>query len=247
MSDLPGPCNFAVIVPMANEEEGFNTFVESLTSVMDSTGSGRVYIVLDQSSGKPTLELCKDLEQKDPRFSVAWADEGRNVVDAYIHGYKTALQGGHDYIIEMDAGMAHDPKALPLFLTKLAGGSECVFGSRFVEGGAMVDANFKRKFLSRFGTFLANILLGSKLKDMTSGYQGFHRKIVDQFCAYPLQSKGHFYQTELRYLLRNKRCCEVPIVYRVNSPNVSQSSLKNALSSLFYYTLKRLSGKAPQL
>ena len=35
------------------------------------------------------------------------------------------------------------------------------------------------------GTLLVNLLLGTKMYDMTSVYQGFHEKIVREFDDYP--------------------------------------------------------------
>lgn len=235
---------YAIIIPMANEEEGFDTFVKQLQYNLDRNGNGSVFLIIDNVSKDRTLEMSRDLAEKDPRFNAVWAPENRNVVDAYIRGYKEALQSGADIIIEMDAGLSHDPRALPMFLRVLNEGNECAFGSRFINGGSICDSNVKRTILSKVGTILANVLLGTTMKDMTSGYQGFHSNVVKQFVEYPLLSKAHFYQTELRYLLRYKRCAEVPIHYRAPSPSVSKKAVSNSISVLLHYFKLRLSGKA---
>src|SRR4030095_15057267 len=111
---------------------------------------------------------------------------------------------------------------------------------RFINGGSMGTSPFKRRMLSRTGTVLANLLLGTRLHDMTSGFQGFHRDIVGLLINYPIRSKAHFYQTEIRYLLRHKRMMEIPIHYNAPSPRVSKGAIKNALSTLGYYFMKRL-------
>jgi dolichol-phosphate mannosyltransferase len=234
--------DFAVVVPMANEEADFDVFVTALAASLDRLQSGRVYLVVDRVSKDRTLELCRDFASGDSRFEVVWAGEDRHVVDAYMNGYRAAAKNGHDVIIEMDAGMSHDPRALPMFLRVLNEGNECAFGSRFINGGSIYNTNPYRTFLSRFGTTLSNVLLGTRLFDMTSGYQGFHLNVVKEFIDFPLRSTGHFYQTELRYLLRFKRYAEIPIHYRVPSPGISSSSLKNSLSTLIYYFWKRITG-----
>ena len=90
------------------------------------------------------------------------------------------------------------------------------------------------------GTILSNILLGSRLKDATSGYQGFNLMTVELFLAYPLLSTHHFYQTELRYLLRKKNFIEVPIEYNSPSSRVSGKAIRNALHGLLYYYFYRI-------
>jgi len=165
-------------------------------------------------------------------------------VDAYMKGYRTAYENGHEIIIEMDAGLSHDPRAIPMFIRVLNEGNECAFGSRFINGGSIQQSSYNRMFLSKIGTILSNILLGTKMYDMTSGFQGFHATVVKQFIDYKLLSKAHFYQTELRYLLRKKRYAEIPIHYRAPSPSVSKNAIVNSISVLFFYFLQRLKGDA---
>lgn len=232
--------NWALVVPMANEEPDFVPFTEALSNSLDAIQSGKVYLVVDAVSKDKTIELCNRLSKGDTRFVTVWAPENKNVVDAYMRGYKEALRNNHDYIIEMDAGLSHDPDSLSEFLKKLSEGYSCVFGSRFVTGGSMDDSPFKRKWLSKGGTMLSNLLLGTKLKDMTSGYQGFTKPVVEKFVNCELKSTAHFYQTELRYLLRKYSQVEIPIRYRVPSPRVSDSAIKNSFAVLFYYFRLRI-------
>jgi dolichol-phosphate mannosyltransferase len=232
--------NWCVIIPMANEEQEFHPLVSKLTRTLDRLRSGKVYMVVDTVSVDDTRRLCEKASHADDRFRTVWAPENRNVVDAYMRGYKAALENGHDQIIEMDAGLSHDPDALPMFLEALNGGYECVFGSRFISGGSMVESNFRRRFLSRAGSVMANVFLGTKLRDMTSGYQGFGREIVERFVGLDLKSTGHFYQTELRFLLKKTRYVEIPIHYKAPSPNVNVNSILNSLKCLIFYTFMRL-------
>ena len=178
--------DFAVVVPMANEQKEFNLFIASLSEVLNMLKCGKVYFVVDEVSKDNTLELCNNLSASDERFVTIWAPENKNVVDAYMRGYREALKNNHSIVIEMDAGLSHDPRALPMFLRVLNEGNECAFGSRFINGGSICDSTWKRTFLSRAGTILANMLLGTKMYDMTSGFQGFHAGIVEKFIPYRL-------------------------------------------------------------
>jgi len=237
--------NFAIVIPMANEEPDFFEFTNSLIEELNSLECGKVYFVVDKVSKDNTLDLCRALSLRDDRFFTIWAPENKNVVDAYLRGYRETLINKHEFIIEMDGGLSHDPRALPMFLRVLNEGNECSFGSRFINGGSMFDSTWKRIFLSKIGTKLSNVLLGSKMYDMTSGYQGFHADIVEKFLAYGLLSKAHFYQTELRYLLRKTKYAEVPIHYRSPSPSVSKKAIYNSISVLWHYFMLRLKFKSP--
>ena len=101
--------NFAVVVPLANEADTFDEFTSRLMNVLDFIGYGTIYFVVDNVSEDNTLERCHALSNQDKRFNTIWAPKNKNVVDAYLKGYEIALNNKHEIIIEMDAGLSHDP------------------------------------------------------------------------------------------------------------------------------------------
>lgn len=241
------PDNWAVIIPMANEEPDFHPFVRQLQSAMDHLEGGTVYFVVDKVSTDRTFDLCRELCDTDHRFNTIWSPENRNVVDAYLRGLRKAVDDGFEIIIEMDGGLSHDPRALPGFLRALHEGNDCAFGSRYINGGSMVDSAWRRRLLSKGGSILARHLLGCAMADMTSGYQAFRRDVLIQLLNVNLLSIAHFYQTEVRYLLRHEKLIEVPIHYRAPSPRVSSGAIKNSFAVLAHYFLLRLGGRAAHL
>ena len=60
--------DFALVVPMANEEADFHPFVDAIRQVLDHLASGKVYFIVDKVSKDSTLELCRSLSSEDPRF-----------------------------------------------------------------------------------------------------------------------------------------------------------------------------------
>ncbi len=239
--------DWAVVVPLANEEREFQSFIDQMTLVLDKLESGRVYLVVDTVSVDHTYELCQSISKCDPRYVTVWSPNNKNVVDAYRSGFSAALKNNHKYIIEMDAGLSHDPRAIPMFLRVLNEGNDCAFGSRYINGGSMSDSPINRRFLSKAGTILANTLLGTTMKDMTSGYQGFSSEILHKLLRAKLLSKAHFYQTEVRYLLRRQRYMEVPIHYSAPSPRVSKGAVLNSFVVLAYYLWQRITFRAPMI
>ncbi len=247
------PKKYALVIPLANESDTFEKFSSLVSEVFnriehDSNLCGTAFLIVDNVSKDNTLDLCRQLESHDSRFRTVWAPENRNVVDAYLRGYREALKSeDFDYILEMDGGLSHDPAAIPMFLRHLSEGHKCVFGSRFINGGSIYDSNWRRTVLSRGGGILTNLLLGTSMKDMTSGYMGFHSDVAKKFVDYGLLSKAHFYQTEVRYLLRKQRYIEAPIHYMAPSPSVSSKAIKNSFSVLFHYFFQRLRGNGVSL
>ncbi len=239
------PNDWAVVIPLANEENEIPPLVCELEKVMDRLEGGTVYFIVDTVSKDNTYEVCQEISAKDARFISCWMPKNKNVVDAYFNGFRRALEGPHEIIIEMDGGLSHDPRAIPAFLRALHEGNDCAFGSRYINGGSMVGSPLKRRVISKIGTVLAQLLLGAGLADMTSGYQAFRRDILSKLVEFELRSKAHFYQTEVRHLLRHHKIIEVPIHYRAPSPSVSSGAIRNSVSTLLHYTTLRVCGKSP--
>lgn len=239
--------NWALVVPLANEETSFQTFIQVLTVALNELKSGKVYLITDNASQDRTTELCQDLSVRDSRFESVYDASVKNVASAYKRGYVEAVKNKHDFILEMDAGLSHDPGGIKFFLDEFIRGKECVWGSRFIKGGSMKDAPSSRRFFSKTGTALSNFLLGTKLHDMTSGYQGFNYILAKKISEFPLKSTAHFYQTEVRYLLRKYSYKEIPIQYQCPSKSVNQNSLSNSLSVLGYYFWRRVTLQAISL
>lgn len=236
------PPQVGIIIPLANEAKGLKALAEALRRNLDKLQTGEVYFVIDRASKDETHEICSELASADARFNVLWAPENRNVVDAYLHGYRH-ISAMYDYIIEMDAGFSHDPDALPVFIDKLQQGYEVVYGSRFMKEGKMTNAPMIRKVLSKAGTIISNLMLDMHMKDMTSGYIAMTSELAQKIARHNFRSTGHFYQTELRCLLKEARTLEIPIHYSSPSSGMGWRSVKNAIEVLLYYFYSRMMRK----
>ena len=218
-------------MPVANEEE---TMEAVLTEIMELPYDNLyVYPVIDSYSKDRTEEIIRQMSEKYDRIKLIFHKESRGVITCYLYGFKQALADGAERIIEMDGGGSHKPSEIPQFIEKLDEGYDCVFGSRFMEGGGISNQPLYRRFLSSGGTILANLVLGTKLKDMTSGFEGFQRKVLEDMNLDAILSRGHMYQTEMRFYCRNLNTIEVPITYVGSKSSIKLKSVTEALRLLF--------------
>lgn len=234
--------NLGCVCPMASEEQTAISFVDAVLEQCRSRDfkSVTLFVILDGACKDNTLELLEQHAIQQSELRVVWAPENKSVVDAYVRGYREALSAGCDWILEIDAGFSHRPEDIPQFFDKMSEGYDCVFGSRFCDGGSISDSSFKRKLISRGGTLLTNSLLGTKLKDMTSGFEMFSRGALETVVERGIKSRGPFFQTEIKTYCRNLKIAEVPIQYQAASHNVNNKVLKDSFSNLWrLYRLKR--------
>jgi dolichol-phosphate mannosyltransferase len=234
-----------VVCPMANEVSTAVAFVNEVLAQCQSQAFKSVafFAVLDHASKDNTLEVLRQLEREQPALRVVWAPENKGVVDAYVRGYREALAAECDWILEIDAGYSHQPSDIPQFFQRMAQGYACVFGSRFCEGGRIEEGSLKRHLISRGGSVLSNAFLGTKLKDMTSGFELFSRPVLQEVLARGIRSRGPFFQTEIKAYCRHLRAVEVPILYRVPSHDLNSSTLTDAFVNLWRLFGLRVSGR----
>ncbi len=220
-----------IVMPVANEEESMGSVLEEILAL--PYDNLYVYPVIDNFSKDRTEEIIRDYEAKTGRVKCIFYKESRGVISCYLEGFRRALADGAEQIIEMDGGGSHSPKEIPQFIENLEKGYDCVWGSRFVAGGDISNHPLYRRILSSGGTTLANVVLGTKLNDMTSGFEGFQRKVLEEMNLDQFLSTGHMYQTEMRYYCRNLHTIEVPIHYIGGSSSLKFKSVKEALRILF--------------
>jgi dolichol-phosphate mannosyltransferase len=125
----------------------------------------------------------------------------------------------------------------------MAQGYDCVFGSRFMDGGKISNSSLKRRMVSYGGTLLTNGLLGTRLTDMTSGFEMFTRRALGIVLEKGIHSRAHFFQTEIKIHCRNLKLAEVPIHYQMASPGLDKGPVNEAFTQLWRLFRLRVGGR----
>jgi glycosyltransferase involved in cell wall biosynthesis len=219
-----------IVMPVANEQETMKDIIEEVLAL--PYDNLHLYPVIDYYSKDKTEEIIRSYENTG-RVKCIFYKESTGVISCYMEGYRQAIRDGAEFVIEMDGGGSHKPSEIPQFIQKLEEGYDCVWGSRFIKGGGLDNDPLYRRILSGGGTFLSNIVLGTTLKDMTSGFEAFKREILEKFDFDAFLSTGHMYQTEMRFYCRNYNTVEVPIHYTAGKSSLKLKSVTEALSILF--------------
>lgn len=230
----------AIVIPAANEEPTIKKFVTAmLKEIKRLRLRATIFFITDDVSKDHTRSILEKISKLNRQIVHIYEPRNKNVVDAYVRGYKEALRKKYDYIIEMDCGFSHLPKDLHKFIQGFSEGYDCVLGVRPL-WSLSYKVPFKRRAFSLGGTILGNVLLGTHFSDMTSGYEGFTKNVAKKIFAKKLHATGHFFQTEVRFMASKYTYKEVPVTYNFPSPRVNSNSIRNSFTTLFYLTRKRL-------
>ena len=158
---------------------------------------------------------------------------------AYIAGFKKALSLGADYIFEMDADFSHNPDDIPRMLS-VAQNADLVIGSRKIAGGKIIGWGWWRKFMSNGAMWLSRLLLRLKVRDVTSGFRCFKRRVLETIPLDEIKSNGYAFQEEMLYRTQKTgfTISEIPVTFIDRQEGKSKLSKKDIFE--FFYIIFKL-------
>ena len=219
-----------ILLPTYNEAENLPKLVSALLSLPLDLN----VLVLDDHSPDGTGQIADELSARHPGKVVVLHRAAKlGLRSAYVEGFRNALDGGADAIVQMDADFSHDPNRLPEMARCLAS-CQVVIGSRYVEGGSL-DEHWPawRKALSAFGNYYARTILASPLHDMTSGFRMWRREALQAMPLDRIRSNGYIFLVEMIYIayLMGYKTTELPIHFADRRWGKSKMSLKIQLEA----------------
>lgn len=200
-----------IVVPTYNEAENIDDLVAGIRRALPEAH----VLFVDDASPDGTAERVRAQQDRNPGLVHLVEREGKKGMGtAYLAGFAWALERDYDAIIEMDADLSHDPRALPTLIGLLSD-ADVVIGSRYVPGGRTEDWSRLRMAISRFGSFYARVILGLSIRDLTGGFNVWKRRVLETLSLDQVRSEGYSFQIELKLRAARAgfRLVETPIVF----------------------------------
>jgi dolichol-phosphate mannosyltransferase len=232
-----GGARVTVVMPTYNEAANLPRMAEA---VLGLPIDGLHLKIVDDSSPDGTGRIAEELAEKYNwdgrwRMSVLHRTEKDGLGRAYMAGMSAALAEGAEYVVQMDADGSHPVEAVPRMLgTAVASGVGLVIGSRYVEGGSLDKEWGKhRVLLSRFANRYARTVLGTKIRDITAGFNLWSARTLRDVDLATLDSAGYSFQVELKYkaVRAGHSAVEIPIRFEERTEGVSKMNLGTQIES----------------
>jgi glycosyltransferase involved in cell wall biosynthesis len=169
---------FSFVLPVFNEEETIQETYRRLAGILDSLSEEGEIILVDDGSLDRSLEMMRELRQRDPR--VCYLSLARNF------GHQIAVTAGlhfarGDAVVVLDADLQDPPELIPAMVDKWRGGFHVIYAQRTArqrEGPA------KKLFAYLFYRIL-RILTDVDIPSDTGDFCLMDRKVVDVLNALP--------------------------------------------------------------
>jgi dolichol-phosphate mannosyltransferase len=211
----------SVVIPARDEEGCICSTVEHLHLELRLNGITHEIVVVDDGSSDRTFALLTELASRMPELKPVQNTGQHGFGRAIVHGLN---QMTGDAVAIMMADESDDCRDVVRYWQELNKGYDCVFGSRFVKGGGVIDYPWLKLTINRLANKFLQLMFRIKLNDTTNAFKAYRREVIDG-CR-PLIAP-HFNLTveiPLKAIVRGFSWTVIPITWR--NRRVGESKLK---------------------
>lgn len=231
---IPPLSLLSVVIPARNEEGCICSTVEHLHVELRLHDVPHQIIVVDDGSTDKTWPLLVELQKRIPTMSPV-QNHGPNGFGRAIICGLDAMQG--DAVVTMMADESDDCRDVVRYWEELNKGFDCVFGSRFIKGGGVIDYPRHKLVLNRLANLFLRVLFRIRLNDTTNAFKAYRKEVIAG-CR-PLISP-HFNLTvelPLKAIVRGYTWTVIPITWRNRRTGEAKLRIKEMGSRYLFVCL----------
>ena len=227
---------FSAVIPAHNEEECIVDTCMALVNCFKKheIDDYEIVVVNDNSSDNTESLLQSMAEVPENRL--------RYVNNLPPHGFGFAVRKGlevfaGDSVCIIMADASDDPEDVVTYYRELKTGVECVFGSRFMKGGAVHDYPMFKLVMNRIFNYFIKVLFLLKHDDITNAFKAYRREVI--VGIQPILS-CHFNLTveiPLKAIVRGYTWKRVPISWTNREVGISKLYLREMGSRYVFIVL----------
>jgi dolichol-phosphate mannosyltransferase len=230
-----------VIIPTYNEKENIEKMVRKVFSLEKDFH----LLIIDDGSPDGTADIVKELQKEYVGKLHIEERKGKlGLGTAYIHGFKWVLERDYQFVFEMDCDFSHNPEDLiQLYNACVKDGADLSIGSRYKSGVNVVNWPMGRVLMSYYASSYVRFITGMTIRDTTSGFKCYTRKVLEKIDLDKITFKGYAFQIEMKFKAYKHgfKIIEVPIIFTDRQEGTSKMSggiFKEAVFGVIQMTIK---------
>ena len=221
----------SIVIPAYNEEESITETIDLIEEALSKVSINHEIFIVNDNSKDNTLLVLKALAQKYPSVKYE-TNLGPN---GFGYAVRYGLERFSGDCVAMMADLSDSPYDLiRYYTTMIEGNYDCVFGSRFMKGGKVIDYPFVKKIINRIANFIIRMVMRIKYNDTTNAFKLYKKEVIEG--VKPILSP-HFNLTielPLKAIIRGYTFTVVPNSWTNRKHGVSKLKIKEMGSRYFF-------------
>jgi dolichol-phosphate mannosyltransferase len=228
---LPALTLFSVVIPARDEEASLPSTLRDLHAEFVREGIPHELVVVDDGSQDSTWSVLQSLQAEIPELVP--------VRNAGLHGFGRAIIKGFDHVhgdavVIVMADASDAPADAARYWRLLNEGYECVFGSRFVKGGRVIDYPRVKLLVNRMANLFIRVLFAIPLNDTTNAFKAYRRGVIEGCRPYLAPHFNLTVEIPLKAIARGYTWTVTPISWQNRKHGVAKLKIKEMGSRYFF-------------
>ena len=229
--DLNLPMKLSVVIPAYNESESIPETLSTLYATLLRENIPHEILVVNDNSKDSTLEVLTSLQNTIPTL-VVHTNYGPNGF-GYAVRYGLERFSG-DVVAMMMADLSDSPEDLVAFYSKIQEGYDCVFGSRWIKGGAVYNYPILKKRINRVANWIVKVVFRLKYNDCTNAFKMYRKQTIEGIKPFLSPHFNLTLELPLKAIVRGYTYAVVPNSWTNRKYGESKLKIKEMGSRYFF-------------
>lgn len=230
----------SVVIPAKNEEECIVSTVHHLHLELKLQGIQHEILVVDDGSTDRTWQILQEEAEK--------IQELKPIPNQGPHGFGRAISKGldsmtGDAVILMMADESDDCRDVVRYWEELNQGVDCVFGSRFLSKGGVIDYPGLKLWMNRLANLFIRVLFRHGLNDTTNAFKAYHKRVIEGIRPILAPHFNITVELPLKAIVRGYTFRVIPITWRNRRTGLAKFKIREMgsryLFIVFYVWLEK--------
>lgn len=222
---------FSIVIPARDEQDSLPPTLGDLYATLTRAGVPHEFVVVDDGSSDHTWEVLQELRNTIPTLAPVQNPGPHGFGRAVVFGLNH-IRGDACAIVMADA--SDSPDDLVRYWKLLNEGWECVFGSRFIRGGRVVDYPRVKLFVNRLANLFIKALFHIPLNDTTNAFKAYRRSVIEGCRPFLAPHFNLTVEIPLKAIVRGYSWTVTPISWQNRKHGVAKLKIKEMGSRYFF-------------
>ncbi len=225
---------YSIVIPAHNEAENLPHTILPLIEALTQANISHEILVINDNSTDETEQVLQTLNQSYPQVQMLNNPPPNGFGLAVRYGLQS-FKGDAVAIVMADG--SDSPEDVVAFFQKMQEGYDCVFGSRFIAGGKVIDYPIHKKIINRLANNFIRVLFQFRYNDMTNAFKCYRREVIAGIQPFLAHHFNLTVELPLKAIIRGYSYAVLPNTWTNRKHGVSKLKIREMGSRYLFIVL----------